>query len=138
MHYTLFAALSGFFFASWQLTSRAGSATPMVLNIGMIVGAFAASIFYGGFAMKQNEWQSLASTTIWLPLLCGALNGIGFIVYLTAMQKSPSLTAVSITSMMTMIVLIAIGGMIFFAEPITKDKLLGVCAAILAVYLLSK
>ena len=138
MHYVLIATIGGLFFATWQLAVRASSTTPMVLNIGMAVGALVTSLFYGGFTMKQTEWQSLTSAHVGLPLLCGFLNGVGFILYLIAMQRSPSLTAVSITSMMTMIGFIAIGSIIFFGDPLTRDKLLGVCAAALAVYLLSK
>ncbi len=134
----LIAILGGLFFATWQLTARTSSNTPMVLNIGMTVGALIASIFYGSFVMKQAEWQSLTSTNVWLPLFCGVLNGIGFILYLAAMQKSPSLTAVSIASMMSMIGFIAIGSIILFRDPLTFDKVLGVCAAAIAVYLLSK
>jgi drug/metabolite transporter (DMT)-like permease len=132
------AALGGVLFGTWQLLARVTTMSPMTVNIGMTLGALATSLVYGSYAMKQSEWSNLTSLGVWTPLLCGVLNGIGFILYLISMQKSTSLTAVSVTSMMVMIGLVTLGSIVIFGEPLTKEKFFGVLAAIAAVYLLSK
>jgi drug/metabolite transporter (DMT)-like permease len=138
MNAIMLATAGGTLFAAWQLLARTNSMSPMATNLGMIFGALVTSLAYGSYAMKQSEWSSLTSTNIWLPLVCGVLNGAGFILYLMSMQKSPNLTAVSMTSMMTMIGLIALGSVVLFGEPITKEKFFGIIASVIAVYLLSK
>lgn len=120
-------------FGAWPLIARTSGAhaswvTIVVTIITMVVAVIGATNKVPGAPTNK---------AITILVLAGITNGIGMIAYgrlLTDFEMS----ALAPAALTMMIVIIAVGGIIFFHEAITWQKMVGVACGAVAAWLLTR
>lgn len=122
-------------FGSWTLIARASGATGgWIIAVVMSMSALTSTLF------QRPTLGTFPTGTALLTLLAAGLaNGIGAVAFSrlitapgTAMSSLPS------AALTAMICVTAIGGFLFFKEPVTGSRLLGLAFAAAGCWLLTK
>jgi drug/metabolite transporter (DMT)-like permease len=127
-------ALVALFWGGYPLVTRSTGVTGPIVSLVMTLSAAAA-------IAAATAWQGVpirpSASEIGKLLIAGAMMGVGLLAF-NAVANSRHLDAsVSIPIMDTLMLLATfIGAIVFFAEPVTAKKLLGVTLLIAGIALL--
>lgn len=135
---TLLASLGfvAFSFALWPVIARFAQIpivwTAVLVNAGSLLVAL---IF---LAFRPVEVVS-ETRVLWLGLLAGIVNGVGFLVYSYVLSDT-TVSASTVVALVDILIPLAalILGFLFLKETLSVYKALGVLMAILSIYLLIK
>jgi uncharacterized membrane protein len=122
-------------FGTWPLLSRAsGIQNGWVMAIVMAVSALSSWAFHRPGLAEFPTNKAL----LWI-VCAGLANGIGAVAYgrilLSPQAAAAGLPAVALTAM---IVVMSVGGFLFFKDTVTTSKLVGLAFAAVGCYLLAK
>jgi len=120
-------------FAAWPLIGRAtGASGAWVTVVVMLVTPIVAGVPQYKQLSELPSWQGIG-----ILILAGACNGIGMVAYgKIVTDRQFEMSGLAPASLVGMVVLIMLGGVLFFHEPITARKILGLVLACIAVWLL--
>ncbi|EDY15960.1 protein of unknown function DUF6 transmembrane [Chthoniobacter flavus Ellin428] len=107
---------------------------------GFVVEAVAALtiLVYLGFLYFSGRWQQkFSSEGFWFSALTGICVGAGTIVFFLLFQKGGPLSSVPVI-LAGGAAIMAIAGILFFHEPTSWQRLIGVVLAILGLFLLRR
>lgn len=122
-------------FGAWPLIARASGVTGgWVMSVVMGVSALVSLLI-----LRPQTSTFPAGVSLAILALAGVANGIGAAAFgkLTteAAKAGSSLPAVALAAM---IVVLTVGGFLFFKQPVSGTKLLGVLVTAVGCYLLAK
>ena len=130
-----FCILAGIFFGGWPLAMRASGFNPFAA--GFVLNLGSALIFLPFLKGKINPVTLLSMGAIFA-LAASALNGVGHIAFQTLVaQREIEISRVNTVLVMVVVLTTTVGGRIFYGEPFTWKKILGLVAALTAVKLLT-
>lgn len=129
-----FVLLSAFTFAAWPIVGRFSGLSAIwvstVVSLSTLVLVVAAKPLFA------NEETPQAKALV-IGVIAGALNGLGILAFnkITS-NKSLDITIYVPMTFGLMLVLASIGGVIVFGESMTQNKVWGMVAILVGVYLL--
>ncbi len=130
----IFSFLTALGFGGWPLVVRESSASPLATSIFVLIGTLVPLLVLTFSGMEI----STSARSLIRPLLAGMLNGAGFIAYiLLCMKKEWAPTFVPI-SLVLMVLVVTIGGAIFYGDKLDAGKISGIILSLAAVWLLAK
>lgn len=130
MHYAL---VTGILFGTWPVIARGSGLSSQM--IGLLVSI--ASLLINAAAAKGSAAPSVGPMLV--GLLCGVLNGIAVITYGKVLQTGGQDISKMLPIVGGLIPLIgAIGGMMFFKEPVTFSKVGATLGIIVCIFILNK
>ena len=132
----LFTIITALGFGGWPLVARYAGLPPITTSLVVSGSTF---LFVLAAALSPMfKLDSAPSGLLMLGLLAGAINGIGFIAY-TFLVSNQQWASVYIPITLTlMIAIIALGGVIFFQDSVSLNKVLGWTFAAIGIWLLTK
>lgn len=130
-----FPVFAGLCFGAWPLIMKQSGLHPIMAAFILCVSTLATIV---PLMHTSAVWQGVARSAALIAVAAGLLNGFGTI----AMQRmlADKTTAVSVGVFVIIIaqmVSTAIGGRVFYSDPLTLKRAAGVCLAVAAVYLLN-
>lgn len=129
----LLALAVGFFFAAWPLVMKASQLGPAWIIITLCIGSITV-----GFATVISNLVIPPSKNLLIGYLAGITSGLGVFVYGKLISdKAIELSQAIPLSMACIVVFAALGGCLFYAEPFTITKIVGVLMVVVAVFLLA-
>jgi drug/metabolite transporter (DMT)-like permease len=130
-----FAIATAVCFGTWPLITRAAGdssswAMPIVLAACMLTSFVARIGAKDAFPGR---------TAVAILVAAGIVNGLGALAYGRLITStSQSMSALPSAALTAMIVVMAVGGFVFFKEAVTPSKLVGLALAAAGCYLLTK
>jgi uncharacterized membrane protein len=133
---TVLCVLAGFFWAAAPLIGRLSSANAMMTAVLVACGTFVAAL---PFAFSQN-YAAAGSRTLLFGLAGGIANGVGVLFFYRlvagASQGLWEASKVLPVALVLVPVGTAVGSWIFYSEPVTVSKIIGVVLAGCAIWFL--
>ena len=127
------AFIAGLCFGGWPIIVRA---TTLSTNWIAVSISFGALIVVIGVMMKTGTIMPSVKNLL-IGLMAGIINGFGFLVYAKLIgTKSIQLSVALPLVAVTLVIFVALAGILIYKEPITFKKLIGLMGAITAVILL--
>ena len=130
----IFTFLTAVGFGGWPLVVRESSAPPLTTSIFVLIGTLVPllALIFSGMEISANA-RSLIR-----PLLGGILNGAGFIAYILLCMKKEWVPTFVPISLVLMILVVTIGGTIFYGDKLDAGKIVGMILSLVGVWLLAK
>ena len=121
-------------FGGWPLVARAAGIPPFGIAVILSIGTVAAVTAVGPIMFT---WDAVTKKMIYVGLLAGLINGVSFLAY-SKLVSNPAwdISTYVPLAIALMLIIPVIGGPIFFGECLTGNKILGVIAILVGVYLI--
>lgn len=131
--FTIIAALG---FGGWPLIVRAYSLSPITTSLAVSGGTF---VVVGSFAVLSLTKAGGIGTGALVPcLIAGVLNGVGFVAYTMLVSNSSWAASHVPVSIVLMIAVITLGGILWFHDAVSFQRIAGFCFGAISVYLLTR
>ena len=121
-------------FGGWPLAARAAGIPPFGIAVILSIGTVAAVTAVGPIMFT---WDSVSRKMVYIGLLAGVINGVSFLAY-SRLVSNPAwdISVYVPLAIALMLIIPVIGGPLFFNESVTINKVLGVLAILVGVYLI--
>lgn len=132
----LFSILAGLLFGAWPLIMKKSDLTPMAAAFTLTVMSLAVYLPF----LSRQDYPKTGVLTIGfgLAVIAGLMNGFGTIAFQKMLaDKNIEITVGILLVILTQVVVTAVGGSLFYSEPFTTKKVVGLFTAALAAYLLT-
>ncbi|MBT7007565.1 EamA family transporter [Candidatus Falkowbacteria bacterium] len=135
-HPLFYCVVAGFFFAVWPMIMRVAQMNLLYGATVMGFSTFVATLI-ALLISPQGDLTFPGMKPVMLGLAAGVINAFGFLAYVKLITNPEWEVSKMIPAMTALLVLFgALGGWLFFKEPLTANKGIGVVLAILAVWFL--
>ena len=133
MDYRVYCTISLVCWGLWAYFSKVltHSLSPIILVFFTSVGSMTAIGLYTILRTKL-----VVNVSVFWALLVGVLSALATIFFYQALAKGPASVVVPWTGLYIIIPVIL--GFIFFKEPVTTNRIIGLAAAIISIIFLSK
>ena len=131
----ILVAIAGIGFGLWPIMARWSRMTPSLTGIAVALG----TLFTVAILSVYLNRQPISAPSTWtVPFVAGLINGCGFVAFtkLTTNPVWPS--GYSSAALILMILVVSVGGIVVFKEPISITKVAGLILGITAIFLLTK
>jgi drug/metabolite transporter (DMT)-like permease len=128
------ALVAAFGFGGWPLVARAAGIPPFGIAVILSIGTVAAVTAVGPIMFT---WDAVSRRMIYIGLIAGVINGISFLAY-SRLVSNPAwdISTYVPLAIALMLIVPVVGGPLFFGERLTGNKILGVIAILIGVYLI--
>jgi len=128
-----FMVLSVFFWGLWGFISKIAVSR---LEWGAVFILCGLCIVIVGLIAVPQSYAAISSRYIWLGILAGITEALGFLFFYRALQRGPATIVVPFTALY--IVITVVLAAVFLEEPLTVKKVLGIISGVAAIVLLSQ
>jgi uncharacterized membrane protein len=129
--------IAAFFFAAWPLIMRASGLDP--ISAGFVLNLTGAVFFLPLFLANRQATSSVVLIGLLIGVASGLANGFGHFDWqkVVAVGKI-DLGRATAVMLVTCIAITTIGARVFYGEPISGQKILGIGLAISAIVVLTR
>lgn len=129
----ILAVITGVGF-SWPLIARLSNISPIMTSLTLLGGTILTVLISLPFFKTGN----ITTQPILWCIVAGVVNGIGFIAYAVIISKPQWAPVYIPISLVIMVIIITLGGVIFFKDPISLQKGAGIILGAFSIWLLTK
>lgn len=134
----LLATLAAFGFGTAPLIGRGAKLPPATMALMVGLGTLLA-VLPGGMV---GAWQPVSTKSLALALLAGVINGAGLYFFYTMLAGAGkhgwSLSQLAPVTYVAMLLILVVGGIVIYHEPLTPIHRAGVITALAAILMLSR